>query len=193
MLMEMDVHGTGRVKMSDFYTYSKDGLWQFLEPSEQLRQSGVLDESSMWLGPQVMIPNYINAMSNCITSSPYYSICCLNECDLVFQQLESRIAAPRATASEIVKALESSVYAPINISALHRERLAEIARVNHDQIPIYGRLFARWLHFLYPHECPYPHADGVVKALTQREWKEIVGAKEESATEDEISQHLESE
>merc|ERR1719155_344898 len=114
MLMEMDMHGTGRVKLSEFYSYSKDGAWQFLEPSEQLRQSGVLDESSAWLGPQVIIPNYINAMSNCITSQPYYQICCLNECDLVFKQLESRIAGPTANASEITTALQSGLYAPPN-------------------------------------------------------------------------------
>jgi len=190
MLMEMDVHGTGRVKLSEFYGYSKDGAWQFLEPSEQLRQGGALDESSTWLGPQVMIANYINAMSNCITSQPYYQICCLNECDLVFQQLESHIAAPSASTSEVINALENGIYAPTNISALHRERLDEIARVNQDQIPIYGRLFARWLHFVYPQECPYPHAEGVVKPMTQREWKELVGAKAESATDDEIQQHL---
>jgi hypothetical protein len=192
MLMEMDVHGTGRVKLSDFYSYSKDGAWQFLEPSEQLRQGGALDESSSWIGPQVMIPNYINAMSNCITSQPYYQICCLNECDHVFQQLESHITGPQATPSEIIMALESGIYAPTNISKLLRERLGEIARVNQDQVPIYGRLFARWLHFVYPRECPYPHADGVVKPMTQREWKELVGAKAESASDDEIAQHLES-
>merc|ERR1719379_254346 len=107
MLMEMDLHGTGRVKMSDFYSYSKDGAWQFLEPSEQLRQAGALDESSTWIGPQVMIPNYIYAMSNCITSQPYYQICCINECDHVFQQLESRIVAPRANVSEVISVLES--------------------------------------------------------------------------------------
>merc|ERR550537_1349806 len=68
MLMEMDVHETGRVRLADFYQYSKDGAWQFLEPSEQLRQMGVLDEASSWLGPQVMISNYITSVSNCITS-----------------------------------------------------------------------------------------------------------------------------
>eukprot|EP00746_Dinoflagellata_sp_MGD_P158509 gnl/MRDRNA2_/MRDRNA2_86492_c0_seq10.p1 gnl/MRDRNA2_/MRDRNA2_86492_c0~~gnl/MRDRNA2_/MRDRNA2_86492_c0_seq10.p1 ORF type:complete len:550 (+),score=95.20 gnl/MRDRNA2_/MRDRNA2_86492_c0_seq10:118-1767(+) len=190
MLMEMDVLDTGRVKLSDFYSYTKDGAWQFLEPSEQLRLAGALDESSTWLGPQVMIPNYINAMSNCITSQPYYQICCLNECDHVFQQLETHIAAPSATVSEVIKALESGVYAPTSISDLQRERLDEIALVHNGKIPIYGRLFARWLHFVYPHECPYPHAEGVVKPMTQREWKELVGVKAESATDDEIAQHL---
>merc|ERR1719387_3170765 len=119
MLLEMDPYNTGRVKLADFYRYSKDGAWQFLEPSEQLRQSGALDESSTWLGPLVMIPNYINSMSNCITSAPYYSICCLNECDQVFQQLEAQIATSSTTPSEIIKALESGIFAA-NISALHR-------------------------------------------------------------------------
>jgi len=189
MLMEMDVHDTGRVKLSDFYSYSKDGAWQFLEPSEQLRQLGALDESSTWLGPQVMISNYITSMSNCITSAPYYSICCLNECDQVFQQLESRIAAPSATASQIVKALESSTGGP-NISALHQQRLNEIASLHSDQIHLHGRLFARWLHFVFPQECPYPHAAGVVKPFNQREWKELVGEEAESASDEEIIGHL---
>jgi len=194
MLLEMDVHNTGRVKLSDFYGYSKDGAWQFLEPSEQLRMAGSLDESSTWLGPQVMIPNYITAMSNCITSAPYYSICCLNECDQVFQQLENRIAAPYASASQIIHVLENGLYVA-NVSKLNHERLDQIARANGDkkQIPIYGRLFARWLHFVYPQECPYPHEPGVVKLLNQRQWKEMVGEEAESASDDEIAQHVESE
>merc|ERR1719261_1322957 len=101
-MMEMDPLATGRVKLANFYQYSKDGAWQFLEPSAQLRLQGALDESSTWLGPQVMIANYLTSMSNCITSAPYYSICCLNECDHVFQRLESRIAAPTATAEQIM-------------------------------------------------------------------------------------------
>merc|ERR1719161_3357090 len=113
-----------------------------------------------------MIPNYLQSMSNCITSAPYFSICCLNECDQMFQQLEARIGASHATASQIISALESGTYMA-NVSALNRERLAEIARTNNEQIPIYGRLFARWLHFVYPQECPYPHAPGVVKHMSQ--------------------------
>jgi len=193
MLMEVDVHSTGRVKLSDFYGYSKDGAWQFLEPSEQLRRAGVLDESSMVAGPQVMIPNYINSMSNCITSTPYYSICCLNECDQVFQQLEAKIATPTATPSEIIRALEAPWhYSVASISGVHRERLDEIARVSNGKIPLHGRLLNRWLHFVYPQECPYPHAAGVVKAMTPKQWADLVGIDAESATQDEIAQHTES-
>jgi len=191
MLMEMDLHNTGRVKLADFYRYSKNGAWQFLEPSEQLRLAGSLDESSSWLGPQVMIPNYITSMSNCITSAPYYSICCLNECDLVFQQLEHRIASPQASVSEIISAIESGTYVA-NVSGVNRDRLDEIKSAHNGKISIHGQLFARWLHFVYPQECPYPHAAGVVKPMSQQQWKELVGIEAESATDNEIAQHIES-
>jgi len=199
MLTAMDHHHTGRVKLAEFYGYTdaktqaftekhqfpeEFGAWQFLEPLEQLQYSGALDESSAWLGPQVMIPNYINGWFNCITSAPYYQICCLNECDQVFQHLESQIAAPSASSSEIISALEHQLER--NISALHRERLDEIARVNDGQIPIYGRLFARWIHFVYPQECAYPHAAGVVKPMTVQELK---SEKEVGATVEDIAHH----
>merc|ERR1719272_2230861 len=192
MLVEMDPHETGRVKLADFYQYAgQDGAWQFLEPSEQLRMLGALDESSSWLGPQVMISNYVTSMSNCITSAPYYSICCLNECDMVFQQLEGRISAPSGTPSEIIEATESMYQSP-NVTEVHRKRLEEIARLSGGRVPVHGRLFSQWLHFVFPLECPYPHVAGVVKPMSQSEWKELVGMAAESATDDVIAQHVES-
>lgn len=188
MLMELDVHKTGRVKLADFYTYTKDGAWQFVEPAQELRRGGILDESSSWLGPQVVIPNYITGMNNCITSGPYYSICCLNECDQVFQQLERAIGASHSTASQIIGALENGLYAA-NISALNRDRLAEIAHANGEKIPIYGRLFTRWLHFVYPQECPYPHGAGDVVQMNPAEWLSMGGSL---TTKDEIADHIES-
>merc|ERR1719393_811586 len=107
LLAQRDVHGSGRVKLADFYRKSQDGAWQFTEQSEYLRQLGVLDESSPSVGPQVLIPNYITGLSNCITSAPYYSICCLNECDQIYQHVEALIQKSAATTMEILKALES--------------------------------------------------------------------------------------
>jgi len=191
LLVEHDVHGTGRVRLSDFYS-QKDGVWQFTEPSQQLREAGALDESSDFLGPQVMISNYLNSMSNCITSSPYYSICCLNECDTVFQQLEAHISGPTATVSEVIQATEGTYQSP-NVSDVDMARLEDIARLHDDgKISVHGRLFAQWLHFVFPHECPYPHATGIVKPMTQAEWLSLVGVENENASEEEIAQHLES-
>merc|ERR1719178_218244 len=112
LLVERDVHGSGRVKLADFYRKTQNGAWQFTEQSEYLRQLGALDESSPSLGPQVLIPNYITGMSNCITSAPYYSICCLNECDQIYQNLEASIPASTASPSEMIKAVESMPQSP---------------------------------------------------------------------------------
>ena len=68
-LAEMDTYGTGRVKLADFYRGAIGDHWQFSESSETLRMIGALDESSAYLGPQVIIPNYINGQHNRISSS----------------------------------------------------------------------------------------------------------------------------
>merc|ERR1719161_377839 len=150
LLTEYDVHHTGRVRVADFYRSTAEGAWQFLEPTQFLRQNGALDESSAYLGPQVIISNYIAGMSNCITSAPYYSICCLNDCDQVFQHLEALIPAPIATTSQIVDALNSLPQAPALTDKL-RAWLDEIAAVHYGEVPIHGRLLSQWLHFVFPH------------------------------------------
>merc|ERR1719217_385085 len=106
-LAGMDVHQTGRVKLSHFYGKGKGDDWQFLESIDYLRTLGALDESSTLQGPQVIIPNYVSGMSNCITSAPYYSICCLNECDRVFQHLEATTTGSTASVEEIILAVKS--------------------------------------------------------------------------------------
>merc|ERR1719387_1188818 len=86
-IIGMDVHGTGRAKLSDFYASG-----QFLESPDYLESLGALDTSSQWHGPQVIIPNYLIGINNCISTGVYYDVCCLNECDGIFQHLEARIS-----------------------------------------------------------------------------------------------------
>merc|ERR1719159_20551 len=190
LLMERDVHGSGRVKLADFYRKSQDGAWQFTEQSEYLRQLGVLDESSPSVGPQVLIPNYITGLSNCITSAPYYSICCLNECDQVYQSLEANIPASTASPSEIIKAVESMPQSP-TISAPLRTKLDEVAQTHNGNVPLHGRLVAQWLHFVFPHECPYPHETGTISPKTCDEWREERGEENDSVSNDEVKQIIE--
>merc|ERR1719502_916065 len=126
MLTKYDVHNTGRVRVTDFYRSTTEGAWQFLEPTQFLRQNGALDESSSYLGPQIIIANYIAGMSNCITSAPYYQICCLNDCDQVFQHIESLIPSSTGSISQIFEAVESMPQAPTVTDEL-RARLEQIA------------------------------------------------------------------
>jgi len=190
LLMERDVYGSGRVKLADFYRRSQDGAWQFTEQSEYLRQLGALDESSPSLGPQVLIPNYITGMSNCITSAPYYSICCLNECDQIYQNLEAQIPAPTASPAEIIKAVERMPQSA-GISAPLRAKLDEVAETHNSNVPLHGRLVAQWLHFAFPHECPYPHEAGTISPKTPDEWRVERGDDADSVSEDEVRQIIE--
>jgi len=195
-LVSMDVHGTGRVKVSDFYGKSQDGGWQFREASEYLRQLGALDESSTLQGPQVIIPNYVSGMSNCITSAPYYSICCLNECDRVFQHLEKLIPGSTASPTEIIRAVESmpdtSSIEASNVSAALRSRLEEVAAVHGGKVPLHGRLLAQWLHYVFPRDCPFPHVAGTVNPQTIAKYEEVVGKFSTDASDEEVEQFLDS-
>lgn len=183
--MSMDVHATGRVKLSEFYAKG----WQFREASEYLRQLGALDESSPSQGPQVIIPNYLTGMANCLTSTPYYSICCLNECDNVFQHLEGSISSSRASTADIISALESmpdtiSLEA-VKVSESLRSRLEEVAAVHNGKIPLHGRLFAQWLHFAFPRDCPFPHLAGTVNPQTPMKYDQALGRIDASSVSDE--------
>merc|ERR1719161_2026482 len=113
ILASLDIHRTGRVKLSDFYGESQKGVWHFLESVEYLRSLGVLDETDADLGPQVITANYIYAESNCLMSTPQYSVCCMNECDSVMYELESLLKSSDAPPEQVWEAMSLvSVLAP---------------------------------------------------------------------------------
>jgi len=173
-LMRYERGDTGRVLLRDFYGAALNGSFQYTESKEYLRELGVLDESTP-SQPSVIIANYINGPSNCLASSKYYSVCCINECEALFQPLERHIAAPDASPSEIVDLVQrlpsATVPAPRTLPDALRQRLEEVAEHHGGRVPIHGRLFAQWMHHAYPRECPYPHVSGTAKLLTSREYQ----------------------
>merc|ERR1719235_410253 len=115
-LEDQSVGGAGRVRLSDFYGAAlNDNKWQFSESIDYLRQLGALDESDV-ANPRVIIPNYISGPSNCVASSAYYSVCCLDECEGILGRVEQLIAAPEASASTILSVVPmiSSATMPSN-------------------------------------------------------------------------------
>merc|ERR1719474_1700961 len=78
------------------------------------------------------------------------TLCCLNECESLMSEIEGRVQAPTATA----------------------EQLRAIAEKRGGQVPLHGRLFAEWLHFAFPHECPFPHAVEDAAVHTRDFWME---------------------
>lgn len=160
--------GVGCVSLTAFYDkgLKADSNWMMIESPDYLKHIGALDESDP-KNPRVLTANYINGPNSCLQPSGYYMICCHNECDDILGQLESRLAAPSATAQQILLALPASSSSrslrasskPL-IAPRLVHRLEEVAAHHDGRVPIHGRLFSQWLHHVYPHECPYPHLSG---------------------------------
>mmetsp|Transcript_151300 Transcript_151300/g.275300 ORF Transcript_151300/g.275300 Transcript_151300/m.275300 type:complete len:564 (-) Transcript_151300:131-1822(-) len=177
-LVEMDTHNTGRVPLTQFYKTTIDGEWRFGESEAYLRELGALDETSSFLeGPQVIIPNYIQATSNCIVSTAHYLVCCVQECETLLGEIEAAIGAPLASVSDllpVVGNMTSQTTLDDDESPHLGERLIgqleEVAKTHGGMVPLHGRLFAQWLHYVFPRECPFPHKSGMVTSVTPDEY-----------------------
>jgi len=191
-LVKMEQPGTGRVRLSDFYKPAIGGQWQFGESVSYLRQLGALDESDP-SKPYVIIANYISSPSNCIASSSFYSVCCMDECEGLLGQLEQKFTAPEATSVQIAALISelpsSSVAAPRKLSSSLLDRLGEIAAGHGGTVPLHGRLFAQWMHHAFPRECPFPHVSGTTNPQTPVEWWAATG-EDTTATTEEMSTHV---
>lgn len=190
-LLKMDSHNTGRVPLSRFYSSALDTEWRFGESEEYLRELGALDESSRWQGKQVMIPNYIQAASNCIVSTPHYMVCCSNECDGLLGELEIAVGAPSAPAGDLLDLVQNMSSQttldhdePPQLDGPLRRQLEQIAEGNGGLVPLHGRLFAQWLHYVFPRECPFPHRRGTTTVATPTEF-----GSQYLATGSEMQQH----
>merc|ERR1719410_2839688 len=186
-------HGSGRVRLGDFYS-GQD--FHFSESVDYLRQLGALDESDK-ANLRVIIPNYLNAPSNCIASSAYYGVCCIDECEEFVSQLERKLQAPTASPAEVAAILHmqlvdlpsASVAGNRTLSKTILDKLQELAAHHDGRVPIHGRLFAQWLHVVYPRECPYPHVSGTIQPQTGKERR--ASGKTTRAQQEEKQQYIE--
>jgi len=177
-LMQYERGSAGRVALHELYTSTTNDTWQYAEHTDYLRDVGALDEADS-RRPSIIIPNYIHSPSNCGAATVYYSICCINECEPLLAHIEEQVAAPDATPAQladIVRQLPSpTVAAPRDLHAGLVERLEAIAAVHRGRVPLHGRLFAQWLHNVYPHECPFPHLFGTTRPLDPHSWMRTTG------------------
>lgn len=188
-------NGSGRVRLGDFYGSALDGHnWQFSESRDYLIQLGVLDTMDVNM-PRVVIPNYINSPANCLASSKFYAVCCINECESLMEHIEHHFAEPSASPQAMVEFISSLPSATVSggrsLNPILTERLEDIAGHHGGMVPLHGRLFAQWMHHAYPRECPYPHISGTTNPQTPRDYarqqqKTLMASKEEMA---EIRQH----
>merc|ERR1719497_194672 len=92
----MDHKDTGRVSLSDFYRGNRDGMYQFAESVEYLRELGSLDDSFS-SSPQVLISNWVWGVSNCIVTAADHNACCLTECGTIRSTIEEELTTPETS------------------------------------------------------------------------------------------------
>jgi len=188
MDLEDEDREDGRVRLAKFYgPYLEGTSFHFSESPDYLRHLGALDEHNP-LQPSVIVPNVMYARSNCLATSGFHSVCCIDDCEVLLGELEQKVPEPFAAPgliAEVVAGISSeTVAAPRNLSAPLRQRLGEIAARHGGSVPLHGRLFAQWMHYAFPNECPYPRSLLTGEAqLTPQEWeqqqKRVFASKEE--------------
>lgn len=169
----MDPSKSGRVRLSDFYQRSMDGEWRFSESEAYLKALGALDSTSRWNGPQVVMPNYLLGPNNCIVSSTYYHVCCVNECEALLGEVEKQVAAPVATPEQVLSVVTNMTEEGPQRQKLWgflQKQLGQIADKHRGKIPLHGRLFSQWMHYVFPQECPFPNHAGTVTLSTPQEF-----------------------
>jgi hypothetical protein len=172
-LLEMEEGNTGRVKLSDFYTMGVKYGAHFRETAEHLRKQGALDESKPGEA-RVIVANYMASPANCLAHTGFYSICCSDECEVVLARIEHAISSPEATLDRVVDVVSKIHTATVSAGMIPDvlvKRLGQVASRHGGRVPLHGRLFAQWLHLLFPRECPYPHAaNSDIRQLSASEW-----------------------
>jgi hypothetical protein len=182
-LTDLDPAGHGVVPLSVLYAQPKGAFWNFQESPDYLRTIGALDETTAG-NPKVYITNYVQGPSNCIASSSYYSVCCLSECDHVMTELEHHVSDSAASPEKLLDVIGrlSDEVLPSGLES----KLEAIAAHHDGKVPLHGRLFAQWLHFALPQECPYPSVVQSATALTASAWLDT----EPVVSQEERKQHI---
>mmetsp|Transcript_59273 Transcript_59273/g.105352 ORF Transcript_59273/g.105352 Transcript_59273/m.105352 type:complete len:544 (+) Transcript_59273:118-1749(+) len=186
VLLASEEHpNTGRIRLSEFYGLAlHQNQWQFSESVAYLRQLGALDESDPST-LRVILPNYILGPSNCLASSGYYAVCCIDECEAHLASLERGLGSKDASAADILQLVGANQTMAPSLQI----RLKEISEHHGGKVPLHGRLFAQWLHHVYPHECPYPHMSGTTNPLRADQFE--ASGQTVGASQDEMQQHVE--
>lgn len=178
----------GRVKLSDFYRAALfKEKFQFSESAAYLRQLGALDE---WAEePSILAANWINSFSNCVGTSAKHSVCCMDMCEPILSHIEAELRGPTASPQTVLAALTPLVTNRLSPHLV--SRLAEISDYHAGEVHLHGRLFAQWLHHVFPQECPYPHLSGTFHPLRHADFESQTG-RDSLATPEEMLQFVES-
>jgi len=111
--------------------------------------------------------------------TPLFRVCCTNSaCNSLVNNLEVEIGSSTADYEQIWQLVvdleglmesDASGHVEDPRKAMQMASLMKKLHVVHSHhngsIPLHGRLFSQWLHFVAPQECPYPHKRGTVEEV----------------------------
>lgn len=163
-LERIDTRMSGRVSLAQFYGASDS----FSESAEHLRTAGALEESGRTR--QVLIANYVLGTSNCYIATSHYMVCCSSTCEGIHGEIEQAIGGALAVPEDLLALVGNMTRlaawdaSDVPVSQTLTKQLGEIAAVHSGKVPLHGRLFAQWLHYVFPQQCPFPHKAGSVVA-----------------------------
>eukprot|EP00928_Gymnodinium_smaydae_P025507 TRINITY_DN2028_c0_g1_i8.p1 TRINITY_DN2028_c0_g1~~TRINITY_DN2028_c0_g1_i8.p1 ORF type:complete len:569 (+),score=113.78 TRINITY_DN2028_c0_g1_i8:99-1805(+) len=175
-LLKIEDSGNGRVTLANFYNASLTEDAPFNETRDFLRQMGVLDETEMD-NPRVLVANYVLSGINCLGESAYYNQCCINECENLVEHLEREIKSPDATPERIVEVIPSLSLSKRRLEPKLLQRLQAIADNNGGRVILHSRLFAQWIHYVFPRECPYPQVWKDARPMDRSDYEKATGRK----------------
>lgn len=132
--------------------------------------------------PHVMIPNYLHSVENCLGFSKqdgiHHGLCCRDRCENLMGYLEKNLQAPSATPEAIMSLatnlMTTSAPAAHTLPDTLVHKLQEVAHHHGGRVPLYGRLFAQWMHMAFPRECQFPHVANAKTPMNNREFEEVM-------------------
>jgi len=99
------------------------------------------------------------------------------------------VGAPLATPEAILEVVGNMTDfndRPAPLDEALRGQLRRVAETHGGKVPLHGRLFAQWLHFVFPRECAFPHRAGEASFLTPSQFGDTY-----MVTWDEVTKHVE--
>lgn len=168
-LSKIDADGTGRVPLSAFHGVQRNAEfgYQFTESAEYLRTHSSLEELS-GQEPQVLIANYIIGPSNCIGTSQYLSVCCLNTCEALTNHIFKKVREPTVEPERLAAIVGIARASPEDsrVEPLRQFARTKLVKELHDmaakqeggKVELTTPEFRTWLHHAFPERCPAPPA-----------------------------------
>jgi hypothetical protein len=183
-------HQKGRVKLGEVKTLeNQNGRRElFSESADDVEKLGVLTGGKD-ANADFIIANYLNSQSMCLSTSSYFTACCVNECEGLLAKLEREVRAPEVQPTELARLVKTLPSANIEESLL--QEIPGLA-TSSGLVPLHSRKLASWMHRAFPLACPAPHDQIITNPKTPDEWMGASGkevAKLEEMME-EISQVL---